>query len=905
MASAVENFTFNELPRRLVVDSSLPTGSSLTAGWVLVASGVGFQAIPADPSLLGFEPTVAPATSDPTTKYYRGDKTWQTLNATAVGAIASSEKGIALGVATLDADGYVLLSQMNPSVIERVVIVADQAARYALTTLDVQNGDVVNQQSPSPATMWFVVDQDNLGNSGGYLPFSAGIAGSVAWSGVTGKPAIIGDLEDISLATEGDLIQFVSGNWVKVNAATLKTSLSIQTSDVSGLDTALGALQSSSDNLTAVTDLATDGIMVMTNAGTATAEVQAREITVSAPLEVTNGTGVDDNPNISLGESEVTAGTYGDDLNYATFEVTSKGLLRDAGVRSIERPSLIIPNATVDYYLSNRTRHILGVAGTYGALSLILPAGDTLQSGSWVEIIVNEDLVEFTDSVIISATGIQSVNNVSSINLVSYGLYPGSRIYCVYEHLSSEWVVTVNNNNTFRSLTVVNPASTDFNESHLIESAALQPRTVLLPDADVDLTKVSQAASTSTDGYLTSTDWNAFSSTEFIDSTLRIIDDVNATKKLAFEVSPITAANTRTITAANRDLDLKHLGDVQIISTTSSSIDVTDGSPSVYLFTVSNVNSRTVNLNQSGASDRCYEFRNGSTGNVSLTLSRNQSNFYNESGQATLHYYSAVLLPGESVLVSSTYVNINVNNFYIHYRKASILNVLGSADFYPTPSGSNTGRTIELYAVSSFNFHGQIGLRDVVRIYNANSSGSSITVTQTGPGDTTPGLIIDAVKQETVYTFTIGVGEVAEVRGSSGSFNLFTIQGAFASGRFKLIKRTGTYGADLNTSVSFNINAITQNRSISVPDRNVDLTYVNEVQQISAASSNTNVTTTSNPSYVYTGVQSGTHQVNLGSFYSTTIPLQFTNNSIADVTLTLSAPSSTFYDQTGPLNPVE
>lgn len=510
MASAVENFTFNELPRRLVVDSSLPTGTSLTSGWVLVASGLGFQAIPADPSLLGFEPTVAPATGDPTTKYYRGDKTWQTLDAAAVGAIASSEKGTALGVATLDADGYVLLSQMNPSVVERVVIVADEAARYALTTLDVQNGDVVNQQSPLPATMWFVVDQNNLDSSAGYLPFSAGVAASVAWSGITGKPATIGDLEDISLAAEGDLIQFVSGNWVKVNAATLKTSLSIQTSDVSGLDTALGNLQSKGNNLTAVTDLATDGIMVMTNAGTGLAAVQSREITVLAPLEVTNGTGVDGNPNISLGESEVTAGTYGDDLNYATFEVTSKGLLVDAGVRSIERPSLIIPNATVDYYLSNRTRHVLGVAGTYGALSLILPAGDTLQSGSWVEIIVNEDLVEFTDSVIISATGIQSVNNVSSINLVSYGLYPGSRIYCVYEHLSSEWVVTVNNNNTFRSLTIVNPASTDFNESHLIESAALQPRTVLLPDADVDLTNVAQAASTSTDGYLTSTDWNAF-----------------------------------------------------------------------------------------------------------------------------------------------------------------------------------------------------------------------------------------------------------------------------------------------------------------------------------------------------------------------------------------------------------
>ena len=104
MPTPVENYIFNELPRRFVADSSLATGSSLTASWLLVATGSGFQVNLIDPTTLGFEPKL---TAGNGTQYYRGDKTWATLNAAAVGAIATSQKGQALGVATLDADGYV------------------------------------------------------------------------------------------------------------------------------------------------------------------------------------------------------------------------------------------------------------------------------------------------------------------------------------------------------------------------------------------------------------------------------------------------------------------------------------------------------------------------------------------------------------------------------------------------------------------------------------------------------------------------------------------------------------------------------------------------------------------------------------------------------------------------------
>ncbi|KKL72213.1 hypothetical protein LCGC14_2087170, partial [marine sediment metagenome] len=47
--------------------------------------------------------------------------------------------------------------------------------------------------------------------------------------------------------------------------------------------------------------------------------------------------------------------------------------------------------------------------------------------------------------------------------------------------------------------------------------------------------------------------------TEFIDNTFRILDEGDATKEIAFEASSITTATTRTITMADRDVDLDRI----------------------------------------------------------------------------------------------------------------------------------------------------------------------------------------------------------------------------------------------------------------------------------------------------------------------------------------------------------
>ena len=98
-----------------------------------------------------------------------------------------NQKGSPNGVASLDQSGLVPISQIPQSVLERLTIVADQAARYALTIAQVQNGDTVKQSDTGE--MWYVKDQSMLNNENGYMVYTAGTASSVPWSGITGKQA--------------------------------------------------------------------------------------------------------------------------------------------------------------------------------------------------------------------------------------------------------------------------------------------------------------------------------------------------------------------------------------------------------------------------------------------------------------------------------------------------------------------------------------------------------------------------------------------------------------------------------------------------------------------------------------------------------------------------------------------
>lgn len=71
-------------------------------------------------------------------------------------------------------DGLIPTSEIPPEVFERMIVVENDTARFALTPDDVQNGDVVYVNDTQ--LMYFVVDDTKLSTEAGYKPLAAGIA---------------------------------------------------------------------------------------------------------------------------------------------------------------------------------------------------------------------------------------------------------------------------------------------------------------------------------------------------------------------------------------------------------------------------------------------------------------------------------------------------------------------------------------------------------------------------------------------------------------------------------------------------------------------------------------------------------------------------------------------------------
>ena len=82
--------------------------------------------------------------------------------------------------------GTIDIARLPKGSLERLIKVANQAARYALTADDVQLGDTVQQLDTG--VMYVVTDETKLDSADGYTEFTAGSASSVPWTGVTGKP---------------------------------------------------------------------------------------------------------------------------------------------------------------------------------------------------------------------------------------------------------------------------------------------------------------------------------------------------------------------------------------------------------------------------------------------------------------------------------------------------------------------------------------------------------------------------------------------------------------------------------------------------------------------------------------------------------------------------------------------
>lgn len=85
------------------------------------------------------------------------------------------------------ASGTISIDRLPKAALERLVVVANDTARFALTTATVQSGDTVKVKSTGK--MYLIKDESKLNSEDGYEPYTASQASSVPWSGVTGKPS--------------------------------------------------------------------------------------------------------------------------------------------------------------------------------------------------------------------------------------------------------------------------------------------------------------------------------------------------------------------------------------------------------------------------------------------------------------------------------------------------------------------------------------------------------------------------------------------------------------------------------------------------------------------------------------------------------------------------------------------
>lgn len=108
-------------------------------------------------------------------------------NGTAGSATFDGSANISITIPTVDATavtGVLPLSTIPKAATERIITVANEAARFALTTAQVQLGDTVYQSDTK--VMYMVVDESKLNQAAGYMEYQAGTAAKLGAATVGG-----------------------------------------------------------------------------------------------------------------------------------------------------------------------------------------------------------------------------------------------------------------------------------------------------------------------------------------------------------------------------------------------------------------------------------------------------------------------------------------------------------------------------------------------------------------------------------------------------------------------------------------------------------------------------------------------------------------------------------------------
>lgn len=188
--------------------------------------------------------------------------------------IADLEAGTS--ITSIDASkisGVLSLANIPQGALERVVTVANDEARKALTTENIQTGDVC--KVTDTGKMYFVVADTDLAQDSSWMEFTAGQATSVPWSGVTGTPTTVDGygitdaITDADTATTGanKVLMTNSDGAIEVNTTgNAATASSVEWTGVQNKPTTVAT--SGLTDAVADSDCATTGnnVVLMTNA---------------------------------------------------------------------------------------------------------------------------------------------------------------------------------------------------------------------------------------------------------------------------------------------------------------------------------------------------------------------------------------------------------------------------------------------------------------------------------------------------------------------------------------------------------------------------------------------------------------------------------------------------------------
>ena len=226
--------------------------------------------------------------------------------------------------------GTIPLSSIPKGAQERMVPVANMTAMLALTSSDVQNGDVV--KVTETGLMYYVADETRLGTEAAFSVFTAGAASSVPWTGVTGKPtfatvATSGSYNDLSnkptIPSAGTTTPKVAGTGNAGSASTYSRS-----DHVHPVQTSVSGNAGSADKLSTARTIALTG-----DATGSTTFDGSKNVSIKATL-ANSGVTAD-----SYGPTENKTAAAGDSFVIPQVTVDAKGRVTDVTERTITLPA--------------------------------------------------------------------------------------------------------------------------------------------------------------------------------------------------------------------------------------------------------------------------------------------------------------------------------------------------------------------------------------------------------------------------------------------------------------------------------------------------------------------------------------------------------------------------------------